>query len=64
MNWYAYVGNDPVNGTDPSGLAVVSWRTCAAGGATGGPEQDVVVGDARIVIPAHLMKARGLLVTG
>jgi RHS repeat-associated protein len=20
MNWYAYVGNDPVNGTDPSGL--------------------------------------------
>ena len=20
MNWYAYVGNDPVNGKDPSGL--------------------------------------------
>jgi RHS repeat-associated protein len=22
MNWYAYVGNDPVNGVDPTGLAV------------------------------------------
>ncbi|MBB6545100.1 RHS repeat-associated core domain-containing protein [Thalassotalea piscium] len=21
MNWYAYVGNDPVNGTDPTGMA-------------------------------------------
>lgn len=20
MNWYAYVGNDPVNGVDPTGL--------------------------------------------
>ena len=23
MNWYAYVGNDPVNGTDPTGTSVV-----------------------------------------
>lgn len=24
MNWYAYVGNDPVNGVDPTGLALES----------------------------------------
>lgn len=24
LNWYAYVGNDPVNGTDPSGLQMVT----------------------------------------
>lgn len=28
MNWYAYVGNDPVNATDPMGLAAV---TCSNG---------------------------------
>jgi len=27
MNWYAYVGNDPVNATDPSGSHGVSWIT-------------------------------------
>ncbi|MFC2954177.1 RHS repeat domain-containing protein [Marinicaulis aureus] len=28
MNMYAYVGNDPVNGTDPSGLRVTVYITC------------------------------------
>ena len=27
FNLYAYVGNDPLNATDPSGQAIIHWRT-------------------------------------
>jgi RHS repeat-associated protein len=33
MNWYSYVGGDPVNLTDPSGM---SWRWVCVGGAWDG----------------------------
>ena len=35
LNWYAYVGNDPVNGADPSGLV---------GFTLGGEVQGSIVG--------------------
>ncbi|WP_404340026.1 RHS repeat-associated core domain-containing protein [Pseudoalteromonas mariniglutinosa] len=40
MNWYAYVGNDPINGTDPTGLIKLSGGFSAelfviAGGKVG-----------------------------
>jgi RHS repeat-associated protein len=38
MNWYAYVGDDPVNGTDPSGLS------CNGSQSYGGCGDIVVVG--------------------
>lgn len=44
LNWYAYAGNDPVNGTDPSGLEDRSPQgpTCPPQGCT--IEEVVVVG--------------------
>jgi len=36
MNLYAFVGNTPTLGTDPSGLACSFFDACAPGGATGG----------------------------
>jgi Bacterial toxin 44 len=40
INWYNYVGSDPVNGVDPSGLAeveiVVTARRRSRGGSCGG----------------------------
>ena len=29
MNWYAYVGNDPVNGKDPTGLSLCKFQDSA-----------------------------------
>jgi RHS repeat-associated protein len=30
LNWYAYVGDDPVNSIDPTGLGVCGWTICEA----------------------------------
>jgi RHS repeat-associated protein len=35
MNWYAYVGNDPLNRSDPTGLAMIATTTCARYSAAG-----------------------------
>ena len=44
LNWYAYTGNDPVNGSDPSGMiAWISETTCASGGAVSDHASDGVV---------------------
>jgi len=37
MNWYAYVGNDPVNRLDPTGTAMRSDRNCTSSSKPGGP---------------------------
>jgi hypothetical protein len=40
MNWYAYVGNDPVNNNDPTGKTTLSfgWETEVIGGGGVGKE--------------------------
>jgi len=39
MNWYAFVGNDPMNGSDPSGLCLNSQGDCL--GMMGDPNEKV-----------------------
>ncbi|MGR4865071.1 polymorphic toxin-type HINT domain-containing protein [Caulobacter sp. LARHSG274] len=40
MNWYAYVGNDPVNMTDPSGLDGAPGSSCTIGSYDAGNRCD------------------------
>jgi RHS repeat-associated protein len=35
LNWYAYVGNDPMNGSDPTGLVDEKKKTGGCGWSTG-----------------------------
>lgn len=43
VNWYNYVGGDPVNGRDPSGLAIQLIWNCSIG--SGAPTTTTVTGD-------------------
>lgn len=39
MNWYNYVGSDPVNGTDPSGLSLATECSFYNGGQNANPQE-------------------------
>ena len=45
LNWYAYVGGDPVNGSDPSGLAMLEGCSAEADcfGGSAGPTFSITV---------------------
>jgi RHS repeat-associated protein len=64
LNWYSYVGNDPVNGSDPSGLCTGSLLKCEgiapgrSGGSEAGPAANA--GAARANAPTLSDVGRGL----
>jgi len=47
LNWYAYVGNDPLNKTDPSGECGVFIAQCVGAGVGAGIELAVQLTDAK-----------------
>ncbi|ROT94319.1 RHS repeat-associated core domain-containing protein [Altererythrobacter sp. FM1] len=76
MNWYNYVGGDPVNAVDPTGLAcedTPSTTSAADGGGSGGDECNsddgppIVVSGKRLTVyvpSGFIGSIRGILVNG
>ncbi len=61
LNWYAYVGGDPVNNADPSGLSTIS-RICPTYGQNVGGCFDVGFASGANVTAADLYNSTGLAI--
>jgi len=77
LNWYAYVGNNPVNLTDPSGLAAASAKAFnnsslgsaaafafSSAGFSNGPSYQVAAADFKSILNSRALPLEGAGVAG